>query len=212
VYGNYVMKKLGRPPAMNPARHLKIDFDVFEYGIYKRRLVEGDPEDCDDWTTGHPILFPNILAQGDHGRMNFQIRVPVDDEHTQEVRYIGVPRKPGAAPREQIPVRHLTPFNPDGRIVADQINKQDWLAWIAQGPISDRTTEHLVTSDKGILLYRKVLLENIARVERGEDPMGVIRDPEVNEPMISIRRERTGYTQFWTMDGEERRPDRVIAR
>src|SRR6266700_2440030 len=40
-YGNYMMKKLGRPPMLNPARHIKIDFDVFEYGIYKRRLTEG---------------------------------------------------------------------------------------------------------------------------------------------------------------------------
>ena len=212
VYGNYVLKKLGRPPAMNPARHLKIDFDVFDYGIYKRRLVEGEREDCDDWTTGHPILFPNILAQGDGARMNFQIRVPVDDQNTLEVRYIGVPRKPGAEPRTEIPVRHLTPFNPDGKIVADQINKQDWLAWIGQGYISDRTTEHLVTSDKGILLYRKVLMENIERVERGEDPMGVIRDPDVNEPFIPIRREQVGYSAFWNLDGQSLRPERAIGR
>jgi 5,5'-dehydrodivanillate O-demethylase len=48
MYGNYMMKKLGRPPMLNPARHLKIDFDVWEYGIYKRRLVEGQPEDGTD--------------------------------------------------------------------------------------------------------------------------------------------------------------------
>ena len=46
------------------------------------------------------------------------------------------------------------------------------------GPVSDRTTEHLVTSDKGVLLYHNLLLENIEKVERGEDPMAVIRDPE----------------------------------
>src|SRR5437762_2301729 len=36
VFGNYVMKRLGRPDALHAARHLKIDFDQFEYGIYKR--------------------------------------------------------------------------------------------------------------------------------------------------------------------------------
>jgi hypothetical protein len=65
------------------------------------------------------------------------------------------------------------------------------MAWVAQGPISDRTTEHLVTSDKGILLYRKVILENIERVQRGEDPIAVIRDYEENFPMISIDRKST---------------------
>src|SRR4029434_4390594 len=37
AYGNYLMKKLERPPQLSMARHLKIAFDVFEYGIYKRR-------------------------------------------------------------------------------------------------------------------------------------------------------------------------------
>ena len=41
AYGNYVMKKPRQARALSPARHLKIAFDVFEYGIYKRRLVEG---------------------------------------------------------------------------------------------------------------------------------------------------------------------------
>jgi hypothetical protein len=35
-----------------------------------------------------------------------------------------------------------------------------------------------------------MLEENIKRVERGEDPMGTIRDPAQNEPMIVIRRSR----------------------
>src|SRR5262245_35351146 len=35
VYGNYVAERLGKPPVMNVARHLKIDFDVFPYGIVK---------------------------------------------------------------------------------------------------------------------------------------------------------------------------------
>src|SRR5579862_1710614 len=35
VFGNYQLKKLGRPAAMNPARHVKIVFDRFDYGIMK---------------------------------------------------------------------------------------------------------------------------------------------------------------------------------
>ncbi len=203
VLGNYVMKKLGKPPMMNPAQHLKIDFDVFEHGIYKRRLVEGEPEDCDDWTTGHPILFPNILAQGDGDRMNFQVRVPVDDTHTKEFRYIAWPRKNGEKRWEGMPVRHNPSFDDDSKIVADMINKQDWLAWVAQGPISDRTREHLVSSDKGVVLYHNLLLEQIEKVERGEDPLAVVRDPEVNEPYIVIAREAHGYGAF-SLDRSQR--------
>jgi len=53
--------------------------------------------------------------------------------------------------------------------------------WYTQGPIADRSEEKLGTSDIGIILYRKLIEENIQAVERGDDPMGVIRDPAQNE-------------------------------
>jgi 5,5'-dehydrodivanillate O-demethylase len=57
---NYVNKRRGLPPVSLTPRHKRIAFDVFEYGIYKRRLLEGDdPETSPDWLIGHPILFPN---------------------------------------------------------------------------------------------------------------------------------------------------------
>ncbi len=42
VYGNYVNKRQGKPAAMTPRKHERIAFDVFEFGIYKRRLLEGE--------------------------------------------------------------------------------------------------------------------------------------------------------------------------
>ncbi len=196
AYGNYVMKKMGRPPMMNVARHLKIEFDVFTYGIYKRRLLEGEPEDNTDWTTGHPILFPNILAQGGPYQGSMQIRVPMDDTHTYHLVINGTAPAKGEPVRTEVPVkRDVVQYDELGRVIAPFIVRQDEMAWIGQGAITDRTTEHLATSDKGILLYRKLLLENIEKVERGEDPMGVIRDPDVNEPMISLKRGST-YSAF----------------
>jgi 5,5'-dehydrodivanillate O-demethylase len=214
VFGNYVLKKLGKPAAMNPARHLKIDFDVFEFGIVKRRLVEGDPEDCDDWTIGHPILFPNILSVGDVRRPNYQIRVPTDDTHTLHFRYQGVLREPDKAPREEIPVKRTRVFDEDGNILAppENIPEQDMLAWVAQGPISDRTIEHLVTGDRGVALYHNLLFQEAEKVERGEDPVGVVRDEAKNYPMIELPRERMGYQQFWTIDGVRREAARPAGR
>jgi 5,5'-dehydrodivanillate O-demethylase len=189
VYGNYVMQRRGEPAMLHPARHVKIDFDVWEYGIYKRRLLEGRPENDPDWTTGHPILFPSILAQGSPDRGSFQIRTPMDDTHTYHLCVNGWRPQPGEEPTREIPVTHdpLT-YDDMGRVFAAHIVRQDEMAWVGQGDVTDRTTEHLASSDRGILLYRKLLLENIEKVERGEDPMGVIRDPAKNYPMISIER------------------------
>jgi 5,5'-dehydrodivanillate O-demethylase len=199
VYGNYYNGRHGKTQAMNPARHRRIDFDVFDYGIYKRRLVEGDDEanPPDDWTTGHPILFPYILLQGTDERFSYQIRVPTDDTHTLHIVYTGRPPRPNESEQTTIPVQHqVVGYNELGLADAPGIGEQDAMAWIGQGPISDRTREHLVTSDKGVILYHNLLLENIEKVERGEDPMAIIRDPEVNEPYIAIKHESVGYQSF----------------
>ena len=47
-----------------------------------------------------------------------------------------------------------------------------------------------------MILYRNMLLEQIACVERGEDPIGIIRDPAENEPFIHIAHEQQGYQAF----------------
>jgi 5,5'-dehydrodivanillate O-demethylase oxygenase subunit len=51
--------------------------------------------------------------------------------------------------------------------------------WETQGVVADRTKEHLGASDKGIALLRKTMFEEIAKVQRGEDPMGVFRDDRI---------------------------------
>jgi len=196
AYGNYLMKRLGRPPQLTVARHLEIGFEVFEYGIYKRRLVEGASEDSTDWTVGHPILFPNILAQGGPEQMSMQVRVPIDDDHTLHVCLDGIKPLHGGPGRKELPVVH-EPLEYDdlGRVFADVIVKQDEMVWVGQGPISDRTTEHLATSDQGIMMYRKVIKESLEKIARGEDPMGVVRDPARNEPCIHIA-QGSNYSEF----------------
>lgn len=188
-FGNYQLKKLGRPPAMNPARHVKIAFDVFRYGINKRRLLEGEAEDSDEWRVGHPLLFPNTLAVGGADAPTLQIRVPIDDTNTIQFALRTTKRKSGVA-RRSIAVKRSNLFDDKGKIVADNVPSQDMTAWVGQGQISDRTCEHLATSDRGIVLYHKLLNEGMEQVARGEDPMGTIRDPAENEPMIDIGREQ----------------------
>src|SRR5262245_11726414 len=58
---------------------------------------------------------------------------------------------------------------------------QDRAAQESQGAIFDRTAEHLVTTDKGVILLRWMYREGIEAVKRGRDPLGVIRDPAKND-------------------------------
>jgi 5,5'-dehydrodivanillate O-demethylase len=195
AFGNYTLKKLGKPAGMTQARHLKIEFDVFRYGIMKRRLLEGAPEDSDEWRVGHPLIFPNLLAVGNEGTSTLQYRIPMDDTHTLQIAYRTTKREAGAETKP-ITVKYSELFDDAGKLVADTIPKQDMTGWVGQGPISDRTREHLTASDKGVILYHKLLVDNMDRVARGEDPMGIIRDREENEPMVDIRREHAGMLAF----------------
>jgi 5,5'-dehydrodivanillate O-demethylase len=197
AFGNYQLKRQGLPPKMQFARHLKIEFDPFKYGINKRRLLEGEPEDCDDWVIGHPLLFPNILAVGNTvDGASLQFRVPIDDENTIQFAYRTTPRIEDSEPRP-IAVKRSELFSENGNIVATTIPKQDMVGWVAQGTISDRTREHLASSDVGIILYRKMLSEQLERVEQGQEPtISVIRDESENTPWIDIHREQTGLTPF----------------
>jgi phenylpropionate dioxygenase-like ring-hydroxylating dioxygenase large terminal subunit len=54
------------------------------------------------------------------------------------------------------------------------INIHDQFACESQGPIQDRTKENLGSSDKGVVLYRRLLLDAIRRNEAGEAPFMVI--------------------------------------
>jgi 5,5'-dehydrodivanillate O-demethylase oxygenase subunit len=216
VFGNYELARVGKPPAMFPAQHVKIAFDVYRFGIMKRRLLEGESEDSDDWTTGHPMIFPLILAQGSQGAASLQFRLPVDDTHTVQTFYRTKKREPGDTPQPfTMSVNHA--FESGEDVPGDKIPNQDFIAWVSQGPISDRTDEHLTAGDTGVILYHKLLVENAKKVENGEDPMGTIRDPAENEPWIEIPREKHALTAFKiNRDYEDKsffpEPERTLAK
>jgi 5,5'-dehydrodivanillate O-demethylase len=60
------------------------------------------------------------------------------------------------------------------------------MVMFTQGDIADRSLENLAPSDRGVVLYRRVLLEQLERIARGEEPLGVVRDPAKNTPFIKL--------------------------
>jgi phthalate 4,5-dioxygenase oxygenase subunit len=56
----------------------------------------------------------------------------------------------------------------------------DAFATESQGPVQDRTAEHLVSSDKAIVAARKLLLNAMRDTKDGRDPQHVIRDAKSN--------------------------------
>ncbi len=165
--------------------HTRIGFDAFEHGIIKRRIVADSNEEDELWKTGHPIVFPNILLVGTPAHCTLQFRVPIDDEHTYHIsQYIWRPSPGASAPKqESIPARIVHLFDEEGRFIVDYTFNQDYMAWVSQGPapIAERNREKLGESDKGIILFRRMLRDQIKVMQSGADPMNVFRDPEKNQ-------------------------------
>ena len=182
--GNYVREREGTPASELPQveRHKKIGFDVFEYGVIKRRVLEGGTEEDDLWKVGHPILFPNILQVGSPQRPTLQFRVPADDTHTYHVSLYTFQAAPGAEvpPQGVVPYYHVPLYDKSGRLIVNVQFNQDYMAWVTQGPVADRTAENLGESDKGIILFRRMLKQQLQIVQDGGEPMNVFRDPATN--------------------------------
>ncbi len=49
----------------------------------------------------------------------------------------------------------------------------DWEAQTGQGPVTSHSEEHLRTSDRGIVMLRRLLELQVDAVAKGEDPLGV---------------------------------------
>jgi 5,5'-dehydrodivanillate O-demethylase len=196
-FSNYVLERLGRSDlkrgtsstndgqVLAKYRHKKIGFSEFEHGITKRRILEGTTEEDDLWAVGHPTVFPLLLKTG----YTFQFRVPMDDERTLYFYYSCYKPKAGIEYREQsdreIPVYDVPIAGVDERgepewNLLDNNSGQDAAMWYTQGAISDRSQEHLGLSDRGVILYRQQLKDNLQRVLEGEDPMNTFRNPEEN--------------------------------
>ncbi len=179
---------LGREMRQYQEKH---EFVRFEYGITKRRITPGknpsDPPVVDE----HPLVFPTMLrhvspavrgVKNGPFRHNMQIRVPLDDTRTQVYRVNFVPSATERSPAEQDPPHEYRPLkSPEGEYYMDIVSAQDSMAWETQGSITDRTQEHIGVGDRGIVLLRKLLKEQIEIVRNGGEPMGVIRDPAKNK-------------------------------
>jgi hypothetical protein len=60
----------------------------------------------------------------------------------------------------------------------------------SQGPIQDRTKEHLGYTDKAIVMARLMLLQAIRDVQQRRDPIHVLRDPSANHfPHLVVKAE-----------------------
>ncbi len=156
-------------------------WELCEWGIVKRCRYGGDRPEME---IRPPLVFPNILRIPQGTAQALHWRVPIDDTRTQITVMLFDPSKDGQVVEQpgDPPVNRLDSLmTPEGEHQMTSFPSQDKMAWETQGSIFDRNEENLGASDGGITMYRKVLREQIEIVERGGEPMALVRDPEKNQ-------------------------------
>jgi 5,5'-dehydrodivanillate O-demethylase len=163
---------------------VKVDFSEFEYGFQYKRIRTDTDETDRLWQIGRVCLWPNALFTGNH----IEFRVPIDDENMLSVtwHFSRVPkdREPYVQKDEYIPTWHAPIKDKDGNWITSHVMNQDFLAWVGQGTIADRSLEYLATSDRGIVLIRNQFLRDMEAIDKGKDPKAVVRDPGVNKRIM----------------------------
>jgi len=161
----------------------KVDFFYADHGVCYSALRELDAgQEVDRISTW---LLPNIMSVPDVTLKAGQSAgiswvVPVDDSHYVQAMVAKIP--------ESLAFRGMR-FN--GKTWAEMTQEEhqrtpgDYEAQAGQGPISLHSEEHLVTSDRGVMMQRRLLMQQIEVVAKGGDPLGVSFEPE--KALVKIR-------------------------
>jgi phenylpropionate dioxygenase-like ring-hydroxylating dioxygenase large terminal subunit len=140
------------------------------------------------WISTNDVIFPNFTQAGAvyestegkepkyFGRNSFtRWIVPVDDENTVVLAYRHFNRHaessrpewrtPEALEKIDISELRNRPYT------ERQSNPGDYEVFVGQGRITPHSSEHLATSDRGVVHYRKRLKDEIRKLQQGKRPV-----------------------------------------
>lgn len=152
-----------------------------------RQLDDGRRVDrVSSWLMPNVMSVPDIyLKEGQSSMVSWA--VPVDDSHFAQAMAMKIPK---GVVFEGIKLGGKT----WGEMTMEEHQRTpgDYEAQAGQGPISLHSEEHLVSSDRGITMQRRMLKEQIKLLKKGGDPVGVVFDED--QALVNIRSGNFFYT------------------
>ena len=184
-------------------RSPKLEIERTDFGVRNYAIRDGG--DGSRYVRISNFIMPDMVANvGSEGRIgegySVHWHVPMDDEN--HIRFDFIFNRVRPVARESYDQEFATELienryrrNKRNRYMQDRElmktanfsgmgdhhGAQDAFATETQGPIHDRSREHLGTSDACIVAARRQLLSGVAAVQAGRDPLHVIRDPARND-------------------------------
>lgn len=154
-----------------PAKIKKLAFDSFNGGLIERKMYKNGKEST--WTVGVSTFLPTTtILPLSKTEIAIHFVVPLDDTHTWFVVYVAK-KFSNRTDAEPDSFQDVKGIDDDGAFLLDTAHGQDFMALVTQGSVADRELEHLGASDEGIILYRRLLMEQVERIERGGDPVNL---------------------------------------
>jgi nitrite reductase/ring-hydroxylating ferredoxin subunit len=140
------------------------------------------------WVRLHDLVMPNIhivsSVQEDGTKEKrydppFLIHwaVPIDDSHLMEIGWL-LENDNLKFTEDNIRKMHFGALD-DRPFEERQRQPGDYDAVVSQGPIAIHSRENLVATDRGVVMFRRLLREGIRTVQRGEDPKGLWRSDDI---------------------------------
>ena len=161
----------------------KVDFFTTENGVCysaKRTLDDGREYDrISSWIMPNIMSVPNPIDIQQVRSNMISWSLPIDDSHFTMATASRVAK---SAPSGVFGGTGGFRFNGklwhEMSLAEHQDTPGDYEAQAGQGPISLHSEEHLASSDRGVIMQRRMLKAQIKLVAEGGDPVGVTFDPQ----------------------------------
>jgi phenylpropionate dioxygenase-like ring-hydroxylating dioxygenase large terminal subunit len=193
-----------------------IDVEPTDFGLRIYAVRKAEPQHICVRITN--FIMPNLCAIPTVAAQDgYQIdwHVPIDDRHHWKYTFIfrkSAPLTEKTKARGDLTEGYRPVRNAENRYLQsrEEMKKEtfsgmgrnfllhDVFATESMGPIQDRTKEHLVSSDKAVVMARLLLLKAVRDIQEGGDPLHVIRDQKTNHfPHLVVRSEILPENADW---------------
>jgi phenylpropionate dioxygenase-like ring-hydroxylating dioxygenase large terminal subunit len=164
----------------------KVDFIATDEGVCysaKRKLDDGREYDrISSWIMPNIMSVPNPIDLNQERSNMITWSLAIDDSHFTMATAARVPKSQPSL---------FSGFRMNGKLWGEMTLQEhqdtpgDYEAQAGQGPVSLHSEEHLASSDRGIIMQRRLLRAQIKVVAEGGDPIGVTFDPA--QALVKVR-------------------------
>ena len=158
-------------------------FSTFNGVCYsaKRKLGSREYLRLSSWLVPNVLCIPDTfeIAEGKARRIRWIL--PIDDSHFTMVTVSRMAKCAPPVVKIRIKGKLWSEMTDEER----RDNPGDFEAQAGQGQISLHSEEHLASTDRGIIMQRRMLKAQIKLVAQGADPIGVAFDPD--EALVTVR-------------------------